>query len=292
MAGYDCDVAIVGYGPSGVSAANFLGACGVSAIAFERDRDIYPRARAVTVNDWTLRCYQAVGLDQTLLATMDRSSALRWRTYAGKELMRVVLQDSTLGQPPSSMIYQPVMEGLLRQGAERFADRVSVRYGQEVSSVTQDADGVSVTSQDITSGAISSIRARYLLACDGGGSTVRSQLGIRLLGSTVDTKWVVIDARVKRWWPERHLLTFWSDRKRPVVDIPLAQGNHRWEFPLDPDESEVDFATLSSSGARSQPWALRPSMSISTSMPSTSTMCAMPSAGGRAGCSWSATPRT
>ena len=243
MADFDCDVAIVGYGPSGVSAANFLGAYGVSAIAFERDRDIYPRARAVTVNDWTLRCYQAVGLDQTLLATMDRTSALRWRTYAGKELMRVVFDRSTLGQPPSSMIYQPVMEGLLRQGAERFADKVQVRYGQEVTTVGQDDEGVTVRSKDIASGATSTLRARYLLACDGGASTVRSQLGIKLLGSTVDVKWVVIDTKVKRWWPQRHLLTFWSDAKRPMVDIPLAQGNHRWEFPMAPGESESDFAT-------------------------------------------------
>ena len=51
---YDADVAILGFGPSGVAAANALGSYGVSAVAFERDRDIYPRARAVTVSDWSL----------------------------------------------------------------------------------------------------------------------------------------------------------------------------------------------------------------------------------------------
>ena len=53
---FDTDVVIIGYGPTGVSAANFLGARGVKAIAIERYKDIYARARAVTVNDWTLRC--------------------------------------------------------------------------------------------------------------------------------------------------------------------------------------------------------------------------------------------
>jgi 3-(3-hydroxy-phenyl)propionate hydroxylase len=52
---FDADVAIIGYGPTGVSVANFLGHLGISAIAFEREKDIYQRARAVTVNDWTLR---------------------------------------------------------------------------------------------------------------------------------------------------------------------------------------------------------------------------------------------
>ena len=48
---YDADVAIIGYGPAGVAAANALGSYGLSAVAFERDKDLYQRARAVTVSD-------------------------------------------------------------------------------------------------------------------------------------------------------------------------------------------------------------------------------------------------
>ena len=118
-----------------------------------------------------------------------------------------------------------------------------MRFGFEVSALVQDADGVTITTRNTETGAQTVTRARYALACDGGASGVRAQLGIKLLGSTLETKWVVVDAKVKRWWPERHLLTFWSDAKRPVVDIPLALGNHRWEFPLEPNESEADFAT-------------------------------------------------
>jgi 3-(3-hydroxy-phenyl)propionate hydroxylase len=240
---FDTDVAIVGYGPSGVSVANFLGAHGVKAIAFERERDLYQRARAVTVNDYTLRCYQSVGLDAELTRNMDPTTALRWRTYAGKELVRVKFKPSTLGHPASMMIYQPVMEQSLRDGAARYAKHIELRFGQEMTTIAQDTDGVTLTTTDTQTGAVTTTRARYALACDGGGSGVRSQLGIKLIGSTLDTKWVVVDARVKRWWPERHLLTFWADKKRPVVDIPLALGNHRWEFPLEAHESEKDFAT-------------------------------------------------
>jgi 3-(3-hydroxy-phenyl)propionate hydroxylase len=247
---FDTDVAIIGYGPTGVSAANFLGSLGVRAIAFEREKDIYQRARAVTVNDWTLRCFQAVGLDQALRKDMDPHTQLLWRTYGGKELMRASLGGSTLGQPASMGIYQPVMEQTLRDGAARFADHVEVRYGVIVTSVEQDGDGVTVTANGKT------VRARYALACDGGASATRGQLGIQMLGDTLDTRWVVIDARVKRWWPERNVLTFWSDAKRPVVDIALALGNHRWEFPLEPHESESDFAT------KEQLWAQLDSMGV------------------------------
>lgn len=253
---FDCDVAIVGYGPTGVSAANFLGARGIRCVAFERERDIYPRARAVTVNDWTLRCYQAVGLLDDLLKVMEPMTEMRWRTYGGKELLRSRLPESEMALPVSCMIYQPAMEQVLRAGAERFGAHVDVRFGHEVTGVQLEEVGATVFSNDLATGASQALRARYVLACDGGSSRIRQQLGITMQGSTVDTKWVVVDVRVKRWWPDRHLLTFWSDAKRPVVDIPLALGNHRWEFPLAAHEAEADFAT------HEQLWKLLGSMGV------------------------------
>jgi 3-(3-hydroxy-phenyl)propionate hydroxylase len=240
---YDADVIIIGYGPSGVSAANFLGSRGVKTIAIERWTDIYSRARAVTVNDWTLRCYQSVGLDEALKAGMDVTLALQWKTYDGQVLRNVIFPPGNIGHATSYAIYQPAMEQTLRDGAARYANVVDVRFGQAMTKIVQDADGVTVTATDGDTGATSTIRARYALACDGGSSGTREQLGIELLGDTLDTRWVVIDARVKRWWPNRHVLTHWSDAKRPMVDITLAQGNHRWELPLAPHESEDDFQT-------------------------------------------------
>lgn len=241
---FDADVAIIGYGPSGLAAALSLGHYGIRTIAFERDREIYPRARAVTVNDWTMRCFQSLGLDEELARTMDPTVALRWVTYDGQLITRMDFPPSRLGRHPTSYaIYQPAMEEVLRKANQRHAEHVDVRYGVEVTDLVQDADGVTVTSRDLSTGASTSVRARYVLACDGGGSTTRERLGIKLIGETREVKWVVIDAKVKRWWPERHILTFWSDKQRPVVDIALAQGNHRWEFPLEPHESEADFNT-------------------------------------------------
>lgn len=241
---FDADVAIIGYGPSGLAASLCLGHYGIRTITLERDQAIYPRARAVTVNDWTMRCFQSLGLDEELARTMDPTVALRWITHEGHQITRMDFPPSRLGRHPTSYaIYQPAMEEVLRRANERHAEHVDVRFGVEVTDVVQDSEGVTVTSRDLGTGATKTVRARYVLACDGGGSTTRERLGIRLIGETREVKWVVIDARVKRWWPERHILTFWSDKQRPVVDIALAQGNHRWEFPLEPHESEEDFKT-------------------------------------------------
>lgn len=257
MKPFDADVAIIGYGPSGLAAALCLGHYGIRTIAFERERDIYPRARAVTVNDWTMRCFQSLGLDEELARTMEPAVALRWVTYDGHQIRRQDFPPSILGRHPRAYaIYQPEMEKVLRKANERHAGHVEVRYGEEVTTLAQDAEGVTVTSRNAATGEGRSFRARYALACDGGASAMREQLSVKLIGETREIKWVVIDARVKRWWPDRHLLTFWSDRKRPVVDITLARGNHRWEFPLEPHQSEADFQT------HEQLWALLNSLGV------------------------------
>jgi 3-(3-hydroxy-phenyl)propionate hydroxylase len=241
---YDTDVAIIGYGPTGVIAALTLASRGVASVAFERDREIYPRARAVTVNDWTMRIFQDLGVDERVNRLIEPQRALRWVTYDGHELMRVEHPPSTLGVKPRFYnIYQPTMEAELRQCAADCGELAQVRYGAEVTGIAQDADGVTVTSTDLATGAQRVTRARYAIGADGGSSATRGRIGVTMSGDTLDQLWIVIDCQVKRWWPDRDFLTFWSSKERPVVDIALSAGNHRWEIPLRPGETEADFPT-------------------------------------------------
>jgi 3-(3-hydroxy-phenyl)propionate hydroxylase len=243
---YDADVAIIGYGPSGLVGGLTLASKGASVIAFERDKDIYARARAVTVNDWTMRIFQELGIDGRIEKVIEPQRALRWVTYDGHEVMRIEHPQSTLGtlntKPRFYNIYQPAMEAELRSCGQEL-DGLDVRYGHEVVGVEQDADGVTVTARDRETGQESSVRVKYVIAADGGSSPTRKMRGVPMHGDTVDTMWVVIDCRVKRWWPDRDFLTFWTDKERPVVDIALSAGNHRWEIPLKADETEADFPT-------------------------------------------------
>ena len=232
----EIDVAIVGYGPVGVVAANLLGGYGIRTVVLERDAAIYPRARAVTVNDWTMRIFQQLGLAAEAKADMEVNDLLRWKTYGGKVVFQLSNPSSGLGHAGSYMIYQPAMETTLRRGVERFASTVDLRFGQTVAGVEQDADGVILTTE---SGDV--VRARYVLACDGGSSRTRAAVGSELVGSTIETTWIIIDADVLRFWPGANDLTFWADPDRPAVDIPLSLGLHRWEIPLRAGEKESDF---------------------------------------------------
>lgn len=215
---FDSDVTVVGYGPTGITAALTLAKAGVRVTVIERDSDIYARARAVTVNDWTMRIFQALGIDDRIEAVIEPQRALRWVTYAGQEVMRVEHPASTLGtrnsKPRFYNIYQPTMEAELRKCVEEYGDRVTVLFGQEATGIAQDEESATVSIRDTATGETREIRSEYVIGADGGSSATRERLGISLDGDTVNTQWIVIDCRVKRWWPDRDFLTFWTDAKR------------------------------------------------------------------------------
>lgn len=59
---------------------------------------------------------------------------------------------------------------------------VDVRYEQEMVCFEQDAGGVTATLRDLKSGEAYTLRSRYMVGCDGAGSTVRKALGFHLEG--------------------------------------------------------------------------------------------------------------
>lgn len=238
---YDAEVAIVGYGPSGVTAATYLGMAGISTVVIEKDADLYSRARAVTVNDWTLRIFQEFGVAERVKEDMDPARGMTWKTYAGHVVFHLDVYPGELGQPPAMMIYQPEMEAELRRNCSQHAS-LDLRFGHTVTGLVQDADGVTL-SATAADGSAYDLRARYVIGADGGGSKVREAVGYSLVGDTKPRRWLVIDGAVLEAWEGHDELVFWSDQAWPVVDIPLAKGNHRWEIPLNPGESDDDYDT-------------------------------------------------
>ena len=79
-------------------------------------------------------------------------------------------------------------------------------------------------------------RAAYVIAADGGSSPTRGRLGVGFEGRTYKDRWVVIDTKVKKPWPEVDRLRFHCNPARPAVDCPTPLGHHRWEFPVLPGD--------------------------------------------------------
>ncbi len=87
--------------------------------------------------------------------------------------------DGSLPLEPYQLISQYTLEPLLQSVAEQMPT-VSVRYGCELVSFEQDERAVRATVKTKTG--VTEVTADYLVGCDGGSSTVRRQLGIKLRG--------------------------------------------------------------------------------------------------------------
>src|SRR5437899_6172719 len=81
---------------------------------------------------------------------------------------------------PYQLISQYTLEPLLKSVAQALPG-VTVRYGCEFLSLEQDASGVTARVRN-GAGPVASLRAAYLVGCDGGASRVRNELGIGLRG--------------------------------------------------------------------------------------------------------------
>jgi 3-(3-hydroxy-phenyl)propionate hydroxylase len=238
----DYDVAIIGYGPVGATAANLLGSRGLKVLVAEKDADIYARARAISTDEEILRIWQRIGLADRLVEDMLTGRDIDFVDTKGRSFLSFVPASRGNGHPTQAFIYQPALEQVLREGVARFPV-VDVLLRTEVLGHRQDATGVELELANHSDATTSRVRASYVIAADGGSSPTRGQLGIGFEGRTYEDRWVVIDTKVLRDWPEFDRLRFHCNPARPAVDCPTPLGHHRWEFPVLPGDDEAELVT-------------------------------------------------
>ncbi|MBV2155377.1 FAD-dependent oxidoreductase [Kitasatospora sp. SUK 42] len=181
--GTTTEVLIVGAGPTGLALALDLARHGVTALLVERGPALFPGSRGKGLQPRTLEVLDDLGvLDEVRAVAGPYPPNLFWRD--GEPQGERPMYDPT--EPSEAEPYtetlmlpqwrtQQVLYARLRElGGE-------VAFGRELVGLAQDEDGV--TAEFATGGPV---RARYLVAADGGRSTVRRLLGIGMTGETVD----------------------------------------------------------------------------------------------------------
>lgn len=231
----DTQVAVVGAGPVGATVANFLGLYGVETVLIERSPQIVDYPRAVGVDDECLRSFQAVGLADELVKDMIQNVPLRFFDARGRCLADVRPATREYGWSRRNIFLQPACERVLRHGLGRFP-RVRTLLGHEAVGLSQDesAAELEVLAPD---GERLLVRAGYVVAADGGRSTVRQLLGVPLDGDTHPRKWVVIECDTDPL--DAPYTGLHCDPARPYVSIRLPHGCRRWEFMLFPGEDDA-----------------------------------------------------
>jgi len=192
----DTQVLIVGAGPVGLTLAVDLGRRGVRCTLVERKGAPQRLPKMERCNARTMEIFRRMGLadrfraaglpadvpmDVFIVTSLVEPPLLHlpYPSVAQAKQEIAANNDGTLPLEPYQLISQYTVEPLLKSVADADPN-VTVRYGCEFVSFTQDAEGV--TAEVSENGKTSVIRAQYLAACDGGASAVRKQLGIGLHG--------------------------------------------------------------------------------------------------------------
>jgi 2-polyprenyl-6-methoxyphenol hydroxylase-like FAD-dependent oxidoreductase len=173
------EVIVVGAGPAGLMLASELTLAGIPAVVLEKQRIRSAQSRAGALQPRTAEVLDLRGLLDPLL---DR--ALPRGEFGGHFAGLPVELDCRpwrTRHPYPVAIPQARLEAFLEQ--RLTGQGVPVLRGHEVTAFEQDADGVSA----------GDIRGSYLVACDGGHSTVRKLLGVPFPGAAGTMSGVVAD---------------------------------------------------------------------------------------------------
>jgi 2-polyprenyl-6-methoxyphenol hydroxylase-like FAD-dependent oxidoreductase len=173
----ETDVLVAGAGPAGLLLAAELALAGVRTTIVERHASRPPHCRGFNLNARSLDLLARRGLAEGLVAEGHQVPHAPVTGLPGP----LLLEGAATDHPFSLGIPQTRVEEVLEARALDLG--VEILRGHELRSFTQVADSVLVHCGR-------EIRARFLVGCDGGRSTVRKQAGIDFPG--VDARWFAL----------------------------------------------------------------------------------------------------
>jgi 3-(3-hydroxy-phenyl)propionate hydroxylase len=223
-------VGVVGAGPVGLITALGLARYGVPVVIFEEDRQLSLDTKAGTILTRTLEVLHRYGaLDVVLggalrideIGELDRATNTQTLSVRTGDLTEDTRFPFVINIP------QHELEPLLRQRLDEVAPG-ALRMAHRLLDFTQHPDRVELRLD--TPDGETTVPVRYLLACDGGRSTVRDAIGATVAGETYPERYMLVDLKVDldvrnpRDYP---YLAYFGDPKEWMI---LVRQPHCWRF--------------------------------------------------------------
>jgi 3-(3-hydroxy-phenyl)propionate hydroxylase len=229
-------VVVVGAGPVGLLTALELAHFGVPSVIVESEAQISHGSRAIVLTRKSVEILQQAGLVQPFI-----EKGLPWQYgrsfYRGREVYRMVMpHDADDRFLPGLNIQQQYIEQFLVE-AIAVSPLIELRWQTACTGLRQDDDHVTVH-LDTPAGAYE-LHADWCVAADGGRSTVRRVMGLRLEGAAYRGNFVIADILAPIDLPTERLCYFdpaWNPGNNVLVH---RQPDSVWrlDFRLPDDET-------------------------------------------------------
>ncbi|MFD0718260.1 FAD-dependent monooxygenase [Streptomyces globosus] len=183
----ESEVLVVGAGPTGLALACDLARRGVRPLVVERSAGLFPGSRGKGIQPRTLEVFEDLGV---LGAVLDRGGpapvGMAWREGVRLGEHRMFEEIAPTEQEPFAepwLVPQWATQEVLLARLQELGGGVS--FGTALAGLAQDGEGVTAELAG-GGGAPRTVRVRYAVGADGGRSTVRRLMGIRMTGERVD----------------------------------------------------------------------------------------------------------
>lgn len=236
------DLLIVGAGPTGLAAACDALRHGLTVRLVERRESRAPYSKALVVHARTMEILERLGCAEAILKGGAKFRALNIHTRPGKQRTRVDLLDRSWGDTrypfwlsiPQYDVEQALEDKLASAGLrpEWSTGLVALEQaGDEVVATLQASDGTTHRH-----------RARWVLGCDGGRSTTRDLVGVRMNRTALGVSFALADVQTRSELAgdEGHMV--WADEGLLLVVPMPAPGVWRLIAQVDASVPELDAA--------------------------------------------------
>jgi 2-polyprenyl-6-methoxyphenol hydroxylase-like FAD-dependent oxidoreductase len=240
----ETEVLIAGAGPVGLSLALELQRFGIRFRIVEKKAERSTTSKALGLQPRLSEVFAILGIAGKFFARgFDGVRALNLRTST-KKLLTIELQFSPnlagrdACQPRMIMIPQSVTEEILETSLAERGDGVERR--RELIGFTQTPDAVSAVIRH-EDGAEETVRAKFLVSCEGAHSVARKQAGLSFTGATFPLRSLLADVTIDWDLPDNEVQA-WFHPDGAFAALPF--GGQKWrliaECAEDPNKAETE----------------------------------------------------
>jgi 2-polyprenyl-6-methoxyphenol hydroxylase-like FAD-dependent oxidoreductase len=200
----ECDVVVIGAGPTGLTLANTLYQQGIQCKIFDAHSEIIKfDSKCTTTHIRVLEIFEQLGILDELEFKENLVSGLIFKKrfqQQWKSFLSIVTDFSKLEgifwnhalSTPQWKLEMALLSSLQKKGG-------NVQYSTKLLNFTQNQENVTVTLHNSAEDKEIQVRCKYLVGCDGVKSTIREQLKIQLVGSPYKDFFIIADVHLKNF---------------------------------------------------------------------------------------------
>lgn len=247
------DVIIVGLGPIGQFIANLFNKSSLKIAIIEKLDKIYSKSSAVVLDDEIMRAISNLSIYNEFKEKISIPKSIDFEFPDGKVIQSSLVKKTSNGFATISTFYQPDLEKLLTDSLKK-SKNVDVFYQCELIDFKESNKKILLTYKDLNSKETEILSGKFLLACDGIDSSIKSKLKIPDIDMQYSKDWLIVDVILNKGAALDKAVRQICDSVRPTVSIHMPANRHRFEFQLLAGEISKNMQSVESATSLLSTW--------------------------------------